>query len=133
MEFKEFLTSENSCSCMQLHYSDNHTHCFITNKNLPPLHSDYIHHLFTCDIAISGNVIVYFYTKYLEKSDPALNLVLLVRKSNGTTKKIICNVTKEEQSTEENCTLLKVCPSDNPDVVQICSYHNDIPKDWMLT
>lgn len=118
---------------MQLHPVDKYTAYYITKETLPPSESENVHHLFSCDIRVQGNTVLYYHTKKTNENQvvPALELILLFQNASGSVTKIVCSVQGAEEKTPDgNTTLVKVCPKQQ---IQDLIMHEGIPEDWQMT
>lgn len=125
---------------MQLHYLEqsNSTSCFISQQNLPPIPNfSYVHQLFSCDIPISGIVVVYIYTKSAEGlgSFSTMELILLTQNISGSITRFSCKDKQgdEEIAVEDSMSLVNVYADKDPDLINFVSYQNVVPEDWDIT
>lgn len=125
-------TLTDACNCLQLHIHDSYTSCLVTSENLSSEIS-HVHHLFSTDFQINGNVIVYYYTKSMisDDRDDCLSLILLIKHANGSFRKILCHSTKQTIP-ENNQTVLEINPSEDRDIFNMVTYQYQVPDDWTL-
>lgn len=133
-EYSEVPTLKDECRCLRNHLISGRSSCLITQEDLPT-EMEYVHHLFSCDISVRQNIILYTYTEAANENDleSGLNLIVLLQYENGTFRKLICNAAEDGTNIEDNCTSMQVFPSENPDVVNMVSYRRAVPNNWKLT
>lgn len=129
-EFKDLDVLKNQCSCLQLHPVDKYTAYYISKETVPLSKSVNVHHLFSCDISVQGETVLYYHTKKTSENqlEAALELIILFQNTSGSMTKIICS--DDKQSTSTNLSIVEVCPEQK---IQNLILHEGIPEDWQMT
>lgn len=111
-------TLNRKCGCLQSTIIGHRNVCLITRQNLRK-DVPYLHHLFTCEIEILDNTVVYFFTKSTaDEPLTKINVTLLVAGYNGSTR-IIKLLADSKVECVNNTSLLEVTKSDDPDIIEI--------------
>ncbi|XP_060522438.1 cytosolic endo-beta-N-acetylglucosaminidase isoform X2 [Cylas formicarius] len=106
----------NTCSCMQQKALNSRNGCFLSKENLK-LNTEFVHHLFVCELEIRGTNLTYFLTKSLTDGPSEMSVTLLTRSKSGAFRKIKLLADFKEGTTDDQ-SLLEVNPKRT-------SLHND--------
>ncbi|CAG9856286.1 unnamed protein product [Phyllotreta striolata] len=132
----EHLTSSfpYKCSCIQGSLLGTKNTCLLTKSNLRKDES-YIHHLFSTDIEIRGNTVVFFLTKSVDDALGVIDVSLLVSTYSGSVKKIVL-LGQEKEHLVDNKSLCEINRSTFPDIIMNIRdkfYKKIVDERWNLS
>lgn len=99
-----YPTLKNKCNCIQTNLILKRNSIFLTNDNLKR-NAQFIHHLFTCDINLNGDIIIYVVTEFQHLTKLVLNLIVCRESGNFLRVKLHDDTIKET-----NRSVLEVNP-----------------------
>ncbi|XP_025836491.1 cytosolic endo-beta-N-acetylglucosaminidase 2 [Agrilus planipennis] len=126
----EVATLIDTCNCLQMHFDGKYTSCVISRGHLDG--HNYVHHLFSCDIHVNGDAIIYTYTKPHNDAFDNLSIVLLIQNSSGSYEKIVCH-SVDQVKLQNSVTLTEINETNSEEVInKIAIAHHYYPKEWRL-
>lgn len=114
-EFATIVPLKLSCDCIKTVVLNNYKSYVISTSNLPR-NISYVHSLFSCDLKIKGNTLVYFVTKRMDHSQGGLSLVFLTSASERFKK--IKLLSHNKLDCLKTMSLVEVNPSTETDLIK---------------
>ena len=122
---------KDTCDCLQLDVGGDHTSCHITNETLTDNDTvAYTHHLFSCEIRMSGDFVLYFFTKEPPNGRFTVALLALDKREKI---KILCNSEEKENVANVSCNsrLVEMSPVREGALFDKI-YVKKLKEDWKL-
>ncbi|KAL1494460.1 hypothetical protein ABEB36_010058 [Hypothenemus hampei] len=121
--------STKLCNCLRRSFVQSKNSCLISTEQLPDEHEDF-HRLFSCDLKLSGSIVVYLlYKTFLDSS---LDLVLFTCLNSGANRQIRL-LSREKPYPMNNATLLEVNPLNDKEIAYNQTLNNIAKRFVTLT
>ncbi|KAI4455917.1 endo beta n-acetylglucosaminidase [Holotrichia oblita] len=123
-EVEELGLLTEKCICLKDNIESDRKICLISNKTLPEF-KNYVHHLFSTQIFLHGNYIIYCYTKSTQACD--YKLILLIQNQYKHITKMVCHSNPPSDG-EYQDDVIEIVPMFDSSFLR----DENVPKDWQL-